>query len=645
MRTHGARTEAEIKITNPGVAAVTVSDVVVLPIGGEGTGGPNEAPEWLRIDTQWASPVTIGAGATVGLTVTIDPDRRQGAALKQAWDECEITLHHDGWQEASARALSFRLSAELGEVVALNGAVVGIDFGTSSSAVSLLHGESGRAFWLPLEPDQGREELPSVLFYRGDDPPFLFGTEAENAAPLAFSNVVRSIKSVVAKDPNLSWAFFERQAEATAPQLRTFQSEELLSRFLLEVKRRAEQGTRKLPHEFLDALDLTGRGVRLSNAVFTHPVAVTEPALRALHRAATAAGLVDDKQASFDAFVAEACLDEALAAVLAFVFVLAGEGGGEAAPLREQDAVALLSVVGGGVSSDRAAVRVRGLASFLSGAGQTVDVELIASGGERRLGGDDFDRALAESVLERLKGRPETSGCDLDGVRRALAHPSFESFRRGENAHHHDHQQIVWTARSSLLRICEEKKRELSRESQVQLAPFVVPWPGSDRFAERLSHTANTLELTVTQKDAAAVYAPLLSRLSASVRALLKDAGLEQNTIDAVLFTGKGSRLRPLSDAVMDAFDAHTPLALRPQSVPGFDEKSCVATGAAVWGDSRSHGGGWLTVQKRASTQLDASLTLRRGPRFAPVPGLEAGTSLPATGTVTLGAVTSTVVL
>lgn len=641
VRTHGGRTAVEVKIENPGAAAVTLSDVVIADEEGEII--ERQRRDWLQLSPRFDNPVIIEAGQSETLAFTVDPDRREGGALKQAWGERQITLRHDGWQEdESERQLSFRLSAELGEVVALQGAVVGIDFGTSSSAVSLLHGESGRAFALPLEPEQGRDELPSVLFYRGDDPPFLYGTEAENAAPLAFSNVVRSIKSVVAKDPALTWAFFERQAKAGASQLRTFQSEELLSRFLREVKRRAELGVRKLPHAFLDSLDLTGRGVRLSKAVFTHPVAVTDEALRALYHAAKAAGLVED-DAAFETFVAQACLDEALAAVLAFIFVIAGDDAGAAAPLREKDAFTLLSVDVGGGTSDLAVVRVQGLARFLRGEGEFVEVELLANGGEGRLGGDDFDRALATSILDRLEAKKEARGCDLDGVRRALSHPSFESYRRSESGHHEmqAHWQQVWAARSSLLRICEAQKCALGEQAQVQLAPFAVSWPGD----EAMANARGGVELTVTQKDAASVYAPLLARLQRSVTALLSDAGLGEEAIDAVLFTGKGSRLTPLADAVMEAFAGHAPLALRPQSVPAFDEKRCVATGAAVWGDSQSHGGGWLRVRKRAAHQLDAALTLRRGPRFAPIAGLEAGAPLPATGTVTLGTPTKTVVL
>ena len=642
VRASSGPTRGSLMVKNPGAVSVNVSKTEVLLPNGE----PAPEDDWLKLEGVNQRQTSVAPQGQREISFWVDPARRPKDELDEPWGERILRVRHDGIAGETGQRLETKISAELGRVRTLRTAVIGVDFGTSNSSVCLLHGESGHAASLVLDPEAGEEQLASLMFYRGklgpSQTPFLFGKAAENAASINFANLVRSIKSVVARDPETVFNFVET-GQKGARQLATYRSQDLLEIFIGELKRRAESGVRRLPADLLGALGLLDTGVRFERAVFTHPVGVASDVVAALFRAAQAAGLAPAQatEADQERFFEDDTLDEALAAVVAFTYVVASKSDEEFAV---GDTERVLCIDVGGGTTDMAAVEVKGIASFRAGTAERVELLLLASGGDARFGGDDLDRLLAEHLLSAIERDPEGQSLDVAGVRSATGYPSFESFRRAVLERYEGTtadggalaeraRQLFGTA-TDLLRAAERAKVALTKEAAVNLIAPTSEWPRRGQTAQQ---RALRLEVELTRGEAQRLYAPKFAACAELAVPVTTDAGWSFDDITCVLFTGQGSRVPELQEAILAKIQSGrtTPLpkVIAPGGLKGFDEKRCVAMGAAVWGDSKSGGGGWLSIKNRGDDALSTALQTRRGPRFVDVEGLQAGASLPARGT------------
>jgi molecular chaperone HscC len=129
-------------------------------------------------------------------------------------------------------------------------------------------------------------------------------------------------------------------------------------------------------------------------------------------------------------------------------------------------------------------------------------IEIQASAGDTRLGGEDFVDALTELVARRLELGP------------ALAEDPV--------------------ARARLRLACEEAKRRLSSEDATRV---VLPRFQVDRRA------TVDLDLPLTRADAETAWAELLARLGRPILRALRDAGAQAADIDEVLLVGGATRM------------------------------------------------------------------------------------------------------
>ena len=150
--------------------------------------------------------------------------------------------------------------------------------------------------------------------------------------------------------------------------------------------------------------------------------------------------------------------------------------------------------------------------------------EVLATGGDSALGGDDYDAALAQWVLAQ-QGVQVQSAADKAAVRAAA-------------------------------RACKEAL------SATEMVAFNAELAG------------DSVQFDVKKSDFEAVTAPLTARSMAAVRRTLRDAGLQPDEVQGVVMVGGSTRMPQVRQAVAQFFGREPLINLNPDEV--------VALGAAI---------------------------------------------------------------
>ncbi|MCB9548896.1 MAG: Hsp70 family protein [Myxococcales bacterium] len=129
-------------------------------------------------------------------------------------------------------------------------------------------------------------------------------------------------------------------------------------------------------------------------------------------------------------------------------------------------------------------------------------IEVQASAGDARLGGEDFTDALMVLIEQQLARQGE----DVSGVP---------------------------LARARIREACELAKRRLSTDESAEVALPGLPLAGGRRA---------DVAMTITRQDAQDVWAPLLDRIRIPVMRALRDARVKTTEIDEVLLVGGSTR-------------------------------------------------------------------------------------------------------
>ncbi|MGE6757893.1 Hsp70 family protein [Corallococcus interemptor] len=162
-------------------------------------------------------------------------------------------------------------------------------------------------------------------------------------------------------------------------------------------------------------------------------------------------------------------------------------------------------------------------------------IEIQSSAGDARLGGEDFDTALARHVALQVRMKQDV---DLE------AHPA------------------AW---SRLREACEAAKRRLSASERTRVVLPELPLDKGRKL---------TVDLELTRDDAEQAWASVLERMRGPIRQALKDASLQAKDVDEVLLVGGSTRM-PCVAAMSAELFGRLPLRKLPP-----DE--AVALGAAV---------------------------------------------------------------
>ncbi|HPP31219.1 MAG TPA: molecular chaperone DnaK [Soehngenia sp.] len=348
--------------------------------------------------------------------------------------------------------------------------IIGIDLGTTNSAVAVMEG--GEPIIIPNS--EGNRTTPSVVAFTKDGER-LVGETAKRQAITNPDRTIQSIKRHMGTDYKVKIDGKE------------YTPEEISAMILQKLKTDAEN--------YL--------GETITEAVITVPAYFTDSQRQATKDAGKIAGLNVKR-----------IINEPTAAALAYG--LDKEHG--------QHKIMVYDLGGG--TFDISILEV----------GDGV-FEVLATRGNNRLGGDDFDNRLVDYIAEQFK---KEHGIDLRKDKMAL---------------------------QRLKEAAEKAKKELSTTKSTNInLPFITA------TSEGPLH----LNMDITRAKFEELIADLVEMTIEPVRQALKDAGLEASEIEKVLLVGGSTRVPAVQEAVKKI------IGREPQKDINPDE--CVAIGAAIQG-------------------------------------------------------------
>ncbi len=161
--------------------------------------------------------------------------------------------------------------------------------------------------------------------------------------------------------------------------------------------------------------------------------------------------------------------------------------------------------------------------------------EVLATAGNNRLGGDDFDQKIIDWLADEFK---KEQGVDLRGDKMAM---------------------------QRLKEAAEKAKIELSGVTTSQISlPFITADATGPKH----------LEMTLTRAKFNEMTASLVEATMGPVRQAISDSGLKTSEIDKILMVGGSSRIPAVQEAVQKY--------LGKEPFKGINPDECVAMGAAI---------------------------------------------------------------
>ena len=325
--------------------------------------------------------------------------------------------------------------------------VIGIDLGTTNSCVATIEG--GKAIVIPNS--EGSRTTPSVVAFTKEGER-LVGVTAKRQAVTNSERTIISVK----REMGTEWTT-DIDGEKYSPQ-------EISAFILQKMKADAE--------EYL--------GVEVKQAVVTCPAYFSDSQRKATKDAGRIAGLEVLR-----------IINEPTAAALAYGVD------------KEEDQTILVYDLGGGTFDVS-------ILEIYQVDGQP-QIEVKATSGDNRLGGDDFDEAVIEWVVAEFK---KSTGIDLEKDLQAM---------------------------SRIREASEKAKIELSGTMSTQInLPFITMRDGQPEH----------LDMSLSRSKFEKLTSSLIERTMGPTRQAMKDAGIKKGNVDKVLLVGGSTRTPAVQQAI-----------------------------------------------------------------------------------------------
>ena len=353
----------------------------------------------------------------------------------------------------------------------MGSAVIGIDLGTTNSCVATIEG--GKAVVIPNS--EGSRTTPSVVAFTKDGER-LVGVTAKRQAVTNSERTIISVKREMGTDWNK-----DIDGDDYSPQ-------EVSAFVLQKLKADAE--------EYL--------GTEVKQAVVTCPAYFSDSQRQATKDAGRIAGLEVLR-----------IINEPTAAALAYGVD------------KEEDQTVLVYDLGGGTFDVS-------ILEIYQVDGQP-QIEVRATSGDNRLGGDDFDEAVMEWIVSEFK---KSTGIDLEKDLQAM---------------------------SRIREAAEKAKIELSGTPSTQInLPFITMRDGQPEH----------LDMPLTRSKFEKLTSSLVERTMSPTRQAMKDASIKKGDVDKVLLVGGSTRI----PAVQQEIEKEVGKA----PFKGINPDEAVAMGAAL---------------------------------------------------------------
>ena len=161
--------------------------------------------------------------------------------------------------------------------------------------------------------------------------------------------------------------------------------------------------------------------------------------------------------------------------------------------------------------------------------------EVLATNGDTKLGGDNFDNKIIEYLIQEFK---KTEGIDLSGDKMAM---------------------------QRLREAAEKAKKELSSVTSTNI---MLPYITAD------ANGPKNMDITLSRAKFDELTSDLVERTMGPTRQAMKDAGLTPDKIDKILLVGGSTRIPAVQEAVKKY--------LGKEPFKGINPDECVAIGASI---------------------------------------------------------------
>ena len=370
--------------------------------------------------------------------------------------------------------------------------IIGIDLGTTNSCVAVMEGSEP----VVITNSEGKRTTPSVIGFIKDGERKI-GDPAKRQAVTNPTNTVSSIKRFMgmshaeSKDEAKRMSYKVKKSGSNVSvdiDGKAYSPQEISAMVLQKMKQTAE--------DYL--------GTTVDAAVITVPAYFNDAQRQATKEAGQIAGLEVKR-----------IINEPTAAALAYGL-----------DKKTTDQKIIVFDLGGGTHD----VSVLELGDGV--------FEVLSTDGDTHLGGDDFDQAIVDWLVQEFKD--ENGGLDLTQDPMAL---------------------------QRLREAAEKAKIELSSTSSTEInLPYIMPVDGIPKHLVRNMSRAKFDQIT----------ADLVKRSINPCKSALKAAGLKVGDIDEVILVGGSTRIPAVQDAVQKFFKKEPSKGVNPDEV--------VALGAAIQG-------------------------------------------------------------